>query len=90
MPTIDEARLSASAHQVLREAIDPALPGLYRGKVRDNYDLPDGRRMRADSADRGFALPQGHPPQITWPERVQPQARCQRASPCREPRPVRR
>ena len=39
MPTLDEARLSASAHQVLREAIDPALPGLYRGKVRDNYDL---------------------------------------------------
>ncbi len=45
MSTIDEARLAASAHQVLREAIDPALPGLYRGKVRDNYDLPDGRRI---------------------------------------------
>src|ERR1700677_1967338 len=27
MPTIDEARLAASAHQVLREAIDPGLPG---------------------------------------------------------------
>lgn len=49
MPTIDEARLSASAHQVLREAIDPALPGLYRGKVRDNYDLPDGRRILVTS-----------------------------------------
>ena len=49
MHTIDEARLSASAHQVLREAIDPALPGLYRGKVRDNYDLPDGRRILVTS-----------------------------------------
>ncbi|HEY1426049.1 MAG TPA: phosphoribosylaminoimidazolesuccinocarboxamide synthase, partial [Caulobacteraceae bacterium] len=37
--------MAASAHQVLREAIDPRLPGLYRGKVRDNYDLPDGRRI---------------------------------------------
>src|ERR1700753_781706 len=45
MSTIDETRLAASAHQVLREAIDPRLPGLYRGKVRDNYDLPDGRRI---------------------------------------------
>ena len=49
MTTIDEARLQASAHQVLREAIDPALPGLYRGKVRDNYDLPDGRRILVTS-----------------------------------------
>lgn len=47
--TIDETRLAASAHQVLREAIDPALPGLYRGKVRDNYDLPDGRRVLVTS-----------------------------------------
>ncbi len=45
MPMIDEARLALSRHQVLREAIDPRLPGLYRGKVRDNYDLPDGRRI---------------------------------------------
>lgn len=45
MPAINEARLSASAHQVLQGAIDPDLPGLYRGKVRDNYDLPDGRRI---------------------------------------------
>ncbi len=49
MTTMDEARLAASAHQVLREAIDPALPGLYRGKVRDNYDLPDGRRILVTS-----------------------------------------
>jgi len=49
MPTLDETRLAASAHQVLRDAIDPALPGLYRGKVRDNYDLPDGRRILVTS-----------------------------------------
>src|SRR5277367_2140161 len=49
MSTIDETRLAASAHQVLREAIDPSLPGLYRGKVRDNYDLPDGRRILVTS-----------------------------------------
>lgn len=33
------------AHYVLREATLPDLPGHYRGKVRDNYDLPDGRRI---------------------------------------------
>ncbi|MBU2134770.1 MAG: phosphoribosylaminoimidazolesuccinocarboxamide synthase [Alphaproteobacteria bacterium] len=49
MSTMDEARLAASAHQVLRDAIDPDLPGLYRGKVRDNYDLPDGRRILVTS-----------------------------------------
>lgn len=49
MTTMDETRLSASAHQVLRDAIDPALPGLYRGKVRDNYDLADGRRILVTS-----------------------------------------
>jgi phosphoribosylaminoimidazole-succinocarboxamide synthase len=49
MSTIDETSLTASAHQVLREAIDPRLPGLYRGKVRDNYDLPDGRRILVTS-----------------------------------------
>jgi phosphoribosylaminoimidazole-succinocarboxamide synthase len=49
MSTIDETRLAASGHQVLQEAIDPRLPGLYRGKVRDNYDLPDGRRILVTS-----------------------------------------
>ena len=57
VPTMDETRLSASAHQVLREAIDPGLPGLYRGKVRDNYDLPDGRRILVTS-DRLSAFDQ--------------------------------
>jgi phosphoribosylaminoimidazole-succinocarboxamide synthase len=49
MSATNETRLAASAHQVLREAIDPCLPGLYRGKVRDNYDLPDGRRILVTS-----------------------------------------
>ena len=49
MSTMNEARLAASAHQVLEGAIDPGLPGLYRGKVRDNYDLPDGRRILVTS-----------------------------------------
>ena len=30
---------------VLWDATIPELPGHYRGKVRDNYDLPDGRRI---------------------------------------------
>jgi phosphoribosylaminoimidazole-succinocarboxamide synthase len=29
----------------LIDATIPELPGHYRGKVRDNYDLPDGRRI---------------------------------------------
>ncbi len=45
----DEDKLKASAHQVLRDAVDPGLPGLYRGKVRDNYDLADGRRILVTS-----------------------------------------
>ncbi|UEM23850.1 phosphoribosylaminoimidazolesuccinocarboxamide synthase [Skermanella mucosa] len=39
--TISQAHLS----NVLRDATIPELPGHYRGKVRDNYDLPDGRRI---------------------------------------------
>ena len=30
---------------VLADATIPELPNHYRGKVRDNYDLPDGRRI---------------------------------------------
>ena len=30
---------------ILADANIPELPGHYRGKVRDNYDLPDGRRI---------------------------------------------
>ena len=42
---IDQAALRARAHQVLRDATIPELPNHYAGKVRDNYDLPDGRRV---------------------------------------------
>lgn len=31
--------------RVLAEAFIPELPNYYRGKVRENYDLPDGRRI---------------------------------------------
>ncbi|MCA0057517.1 phosphoribosylaminoimidazolesuccinocarboxamide synthase [Mesorhizobium sp. B2-4-2] len=31
--------------RVLSDAFIPELPGHYKGKVRENYDLPDGRRI---------------------------------------------
>lgn len=31
--------------RILSEAVIPELPAYYRGKVRENYDLPDGRRV---------------------------------------------
>ncbi|MEQ8397927.1 phosphoribosylaminoimidazolesuccinocarboxamide synthase [Thalassobaculum sp.] len=37
--------LKTNAHRVLEDATIPELPNHYRGKVRDNYDLPDGRRI---------------------------------------------
>ena len=39
------ATLKARADEVLADATIPELPNHYRGKVRDNYDLPDGRRI---------------------------------------------
>lgn len=42
---MDTATLAPYARQVLEEATLPELPNHYRGKVRDNYDLPDGRRI---------------------------------------------
>src|SRR5271169_4902809 len=42
---IERASLEAYLDQVLADATIPELPNLYRGKVRDNYDLPDGRRI---------------------------------------------
>jgi phosphoribosylaminoimidazole-succinocarboxamide synthase len=42
---MDPAEIRAHAHQILRDAAIPELPAHYRGKVRDNYDLPDGRRV---------------------------------------------
>jgi phosphoribosylaminoimidazole-succinocarboxamide synthase len=42
---MDATLLKAQAGNVLQEAILPELPGFSRGKVRDSYDLPDGRRV---------------------------------------------
>lgn len=42
---LDREALKAHAHKLLAEADIPELPNHYRGKVRDNYDLPDGRRI---------------------------------------------
>ena len=42
---MDLAALRARAHQILPDASITELPGHYSGKVRDNYDLPDGRRV---------------------------------------------
>ncbi|TRL30917.1 phosphoribosylaminoimidazolesuccinocarboxamide synthase [Rhizobium straminoryzae] len=46
---------------LLAEASIPELPKHYRGKVRDNYDLPDGRRIiiasdRLSAFDRALAV----------------------------------
>ncbi len=42
---VDQAALGSYADYVLEDATIPELPHHYRGKVRDNYDLPDGRRI---------------------------------------------
>jgi phosphoribosylaminoimidazole-succinocarboxamide synthase len=42
---IDRVVLRRRLDEVLAEATIPELPNHYRGKVRDNYDLPDGRRI---------------------------------------------
>ena len=42
---MDKAALTRNAHRILRDAIIPELPNPYYGKVRDNSDLPDGRRI---------------------------------------------
>jgi len=42
---IERAALAAHLDAVLSDATIPELPNHYRGKVRDNYDLPDGRRI---------------------------------------------
>jgi phosphoribosylaminoimidazole-succinocarboxamide synthase len=41
----DRTAIEAYLDNVLAEAAIPELPQHYRGKVRDNYDLPDGRRI---------------------------------------------
>ncbi len=42
---MDPNALRRYVHLVLPDATIPELPNHYRGKVRDNYDLPDGRRV---------------------------------------------
>ncbi|MBL6456803.1 phosphoribosylaminoimidazolesuccinocarboxamide synthase [Belnapia sp. T6] len=42
---ISTADLAPFAGFVLRDAAIPELPNHYRGKVRENYSLPDGRRL---------------------------------------------
>ena len=37
--------MTQSVQNALAEVVLPGLPNHYRGKVRDNYDLPDGRRV---------------------------------------------
>lgn len=57
---VDKAALGAYAGYVLEDATISELPNHYRGKVRDNYDLPDGRRIiiasdRLSAFDRNLA-----------------------------------
>lgn len=54
---ISEDVLRAAIPAVLTEAHFPELPNYYRGKVRENYDLPDGRRILV-STDRQSAFDQ--------------------------------
>jgi phosphoribosylaminoimidazole-succinocarboxamide synthase len=42
---MDMTKLRAHAQQILRDASIPELPNHYHGKVRENYDLPDGSRL---------------------------------------------
>jgi phosphoribosylaminoimidazole-succinocarboxamide synthase len=42
---VDTAALAAHFGTILDDAAIPELPKHYRGKVRENYDLPDGRRI---------------------------------------------
>ena len=53
--------IAARAGDALADATLPELPGHHAGKVRDNYDLPDGRRIliatdRLSAFDRILAV----------------------------------
>jgi phosphoribosylaminoimidazole-succinocarboxamide synthase len=57
---LDPAVILANVERALADATIPELPGHYRGKVRDNYDLPDGTRLlvatdRLSAFDRAVA-----------------------------------
>ena len=51
---LEPAILAAHPDSVLSDATIPELPDHYRGKVRDNYDLPDGRRITTRRVDDCF------------------------------------
>jgi phosphoribosylaminoimidazole-succinocarboxamide synthase len=42
---VDVTRLAAFLDNILEDVAIPELPGHYHGKVRENYDLPDGSRI---------------------------------------------
>lgn len=52
-----EQRLTSALSNVLTEAFFPELPNYQRGKVRESYDLPDGRRIMI-ATDRQSAFDQ--------------------------------
>jgi phosphoribosylaminoimidazole-succinocarboxamide synthase len=57
---VDTALITRYLDRVLDDATIPELPNHYRGKVRDNYDLPDSRRLiiatdRLSAFDRNIA-----------------------------------
>jgi phosphoribosylaminoimidazole-succinocarboxamide synthase len=54
---LDADTIRAAIPNVLTEAHFPELPNYYRGKVRENYDLPDGSRILI-STDRQSAFDQ--------------------------------
>src|SRR5712672_1921423 len=58
---VNPSALAPYAHHTLPEAFIPELPGCYRGKVRENYDLADGTRVliatdRISAFDRNLAV----------------------------------
>ena len=58
---VNPSVLAPYAHYTLSEAVIPELPGCYRGKVRENYDLRDGSRVliatdRISAFDRNIAV----------------------------------
>ncbi|HVB16661.1 MAG TPA: phosphoribosylaminoimidazolesuccinocarboxamide synthase [Stellaceae bacterium] len=57
---VDSDFLARHLDRIVDDATIPELPSHYRGKVRDNYDLPDGRRLiiatdRLSAFDRNIA-----------------------------------
>jgi len=58
---ISTSKLVPYAHYTLTDAVIPELPGHYRGKVRENYDLRNGARIliatdRVSAFDRNLAV----------------------------------